>query len=313
MVATLHTAHHALAPPLTCATAMFAHAVTSAPGHLAAGLAELPGTKYFLKIPTHYFIFAEYVMAAINVIWATLCNVTNIGLSYTSEICSIITSGISLVISAIGAIISFLVTILGEPITCVRSCGLALGSLCHHLTDTIISYYEYNQHFPLLFSDVFKDFKITTWSIVTKTVYNVASYLEDAVAENIIPILNQVVTTAHSCWKASEDGVSEVLFKLQPALNDIHTVIANCSIMIQDFVITSCDVVSLFIQNTASFSVQYFIYCFHEILKILIAIYESILKFIVVTFKNTLNHYHQNKKQPRLFSQVFKQMIKQIK
>ena len=144
---------------------------------------------------------------------------------------------------------------------------------------------------------------------MTKTVYNVASYLEDAVAENIIPILNQVVTTAHSCWKASEDGVSEVLFKLQPALNDIHTVIANWSIMIQDFVITSCDVVSLFIQNT----VQYFIYCIHEILKILIAIYEFILRFIVVTFKNTLNHYHQNKKQPRLFSQVFKQMIKQIK
>ena len=248
-------------------------------------------------------------MAAINVIWDTLYNVTNIGLSYTSEIFSIITSGISLVISAIGAIISFLVTILGEPITCVRSCCLALGTLCHHLTDTIISYYEYNQHFPLLFSDVFKEFKITTWSIVTKTVYNVASYLEDAVAENIIPILNQVVTTAHSCWKASEDGVSEVLFKLQPALNDIHTVIANWSIMIQDIVITSCDVVSLFIQNT----VQYFIYCIHEILKILIAIYEFILRFIVVTFKNTLNHYHQNKKQPRLFSQVFKQMIKQIK
>lgn len=315
VVATLHTAHHALAPPLTCATAMFTHAVTSAPGHLAAGLAELPGGYEIFSRSLFYFlnVFADYVMAAISVIWATLCNITNIGLSYTSEICSIITDGISLMISAIGAIISFLVTVLGEPFACVRSCGLALGSLCHYLSDTVISYYEYNQHFPLLFSDVFKDIKITTWSTVSKTVYNVANYLDDAFAENLVPILNQLITAAHNCWKVSQDGVSEVLFKLQPALNDIYTVVANWSIMIQDFIITSCDAFSLFIQNAASFSLQYFIYCVHEILKILIAIYESILKFIVVSFKNTLNHYHQNKKQPRLFSQVFKQMIKQIK
>ena len=53
--------------------------------------------------------------------------------------------------------------------------------------------------------------------------------------------------------------------------------------------------------------------CLSEILRLCLKVYDDINDLTIYLVKSISNHINQNQKQPRLFSQLFKQMIRHVK
>ena len=281
----LQLARLTITPPLSCAGAI----VLNSPGLMVTSLTDT----------------GNDVLDIINIVILYIDDIFNSLVGYSNNVLNLLTS-------VIYSILKETLVLFEDPINVIKRYSSTVISCCQYFATNLGEYYQYNERNPLFFSNIFKVMKkivISDTLTIFKKVNTVLENVTQALSLKVLPVAGQFVSNVKYFSKVFFNIVYQWFSKMQQGLSDLF----NYLKLIFNF-ITKCSNSFIFgIQNCLKICLTYILTFLNEILRLCITVYENFNDLTVYLAKSISNHINQNKKQPRLFSQLFKQMIRQMK
>ena len=377
-IITYEACYDTVVPPISCASVMMTHLMVNTPGYLAQTATDTLNYA-IIMVESAFILLIDGFNYVIESIW-----------------------------SLFNIFIDIFLNLFEDPINSIRSYAITITNGCKFLfkkfmnmINSIIAYYQYNQHFPVYFSDVLKSFKNFLWIKYTQTVHQIQIFfkpIQETFVAHVLPLLAKSWSILEYCFYLSINAVSDLIVRIQPPICNFFTtvlkyskssfdkiteylgifmdstakyahilfdsiinlikassisfvsyfktfldltshysvIVFNSSIqyskILYEFflnysklsfdltinyskvfynLVLKCSISCIsYIQSFPSICLNYCVIVVNTIVKYLILLYENIVNLSVMIFKIITNHFQQSQKQPRLFSQVFKQMIK---
>ena len=274
-----------ITPPLSCAGTL----VLNSPSLLITAATDM----------------GNNVLDLINILSLYSYDVVNSILSYSNTF-------VHLLSSLLYSIFEEFIVLFEDPINVTKRYSLAAISSCQYLATKITEYYQYNEKNPLLFSEIFKGIKkIVTSEVlrILKNIYIVFDRFTQVLRLKVLPVATQFNSNCKYFSEVSFNIVYQCFSKMQPALKELIDYVK----VIFDLIEQSLNSVIFSVQHCFRVCSNYLIRFLSEIVRVCLGVYEGLIELSIYLFKSISNHIYQNQKQPRLFSQLFKQMITQVK
>ena len=274
-----------ITPPLSCAGVM----VLNSPGLLVTSITDT----------------GNDVLDIINIVILYIDDIFKSLVGYGNNVLHLLTS-------VIYSILEETLVLFEDPINVIKRYSSTVMSCCQYFATKIEEYYQYNERNPLFFSNIFKitkKFVISEALIIFEKVYTVFENFTQALSLKVLPVARQFVSNVKYFSKVSFNIVYQWFSKMQLALSELF----NYLKLIFDFIKKLSNSFIYGIQNCLRICLSYILMFLNEILRLCFTVYDNFNDLTVYLVKSISNHINQNKKQPRLFSQLFKQMIRQIK
>ena len=268
-----------ITPPLSCAGAL----VLNSPSLLLTSITDTVNS----------------VLNIIDIVSLYIYDIFNSLVSYGNNF-------LHLLASVTYSIIEETLVLFEDPVNVIKRYSTTVISSCQYFATKAADYYHYNERNPLFFSDIFRGRKEILFSgvlTISKKVYTILVNSTRALNLKVLPVAGQLVSNVKYFSKVSFNVVYQWFSKMQLALSEFLNYLR----------ITIFDKVTKFSSSFIFFFQNCLRICLSEILRLCLKVYDDINDLTIYLVKSISNHINQNQKQPRLFSQLFKQMIRHVK
>ena len=263
-----------ITPPLSCAGAI----VLNCPGLLMTSITDTGNS----------------ILDIINILSLSIYDILNSLFSYSNNF-------LHLLASVAYSIFEEVLVLFEDPINVIKRYSLTAVSSYQYLTSKVTEYYQYNNRNPIFFSDIFIGIRkiVTSEALpILEKIYTILEKFTQVLRLQVFSVAEQMFFNVEYLLKVSFNIVYQWFSKLQPALSELFHYLR----IIYDFITKCLEICVAFILTFVN-----------EIVRLCQVVYEALHDLTILSFKSIQNHIYQNQKQPRLFSQLFKQMIRQIK
>ena len=190
---TLLQCEAAITPPLKCAGAV----IINSPNLLVTSITNT--SNNILDLVNIFSIFINEIFSSC---FGTTTDFFNCLLDY-------IVSFLHLLASVTYSIFEEILILFEDPINEIKRHSLRALSVCQYLTSKVTEYYEYNKHFPLLFSDIFKSIKkifISKAMKIVQKIFRVLDHFTQVFRFEVLPVARQFFSNVEFFSKASLNG-----------------------------------------------------------------------------------------------------------
>ena len=272
-------------PPLSCAGAI----LLNSPGLLLTSIADTGNSMLDL----------------INILSLYIYDFLNSLLSYSNNC-------LHLLASVAYSIFEEVLVLFEDPINVIIRYSWTAVSSYQYLTTKVTEYYQYNKRNPIFFSDLFKGIRnivIQEALTIQEKIYTVLEKFTQVLSLKVLTVAEHFFSDVNNLSRVSFNIVYQWFSKLQPALTELFHYFR----IIYDFITECLNSFIFSFQNCLGIFFAYVLMFLNEIVRLSFVVYEAFHDLTIFFFKSISSHIYQNQKQPRLFSQLFKQMIRQIK
>ena len=272
-------------PPLSCAGAI----LLNSPGLLMTSITDTGNS----------------VLDIINILSLSIYDILKSLLSYSNNF-------LNLLASVAYSIFEEVLVLFEDPINVLKRYSLTAVTSYQYLTTKVTEYYQYNKRNPIFFSDIFKGIRkivIPEALTILEKIYTVLEKFTQVLSLEVSTVAKQFFSNVKYLSGVSFNIVYQWFSKLQPTLSELfHYFKIFC-----DFITKCLNSFIFSFQTFLEICLAYILIFLNEIVRLSFVVYEAFHDLTIFFFKSISSHIYQNQKQPRLFSQLFKQMIRQIK
>ena len=189
-----------------------------------------------------------------------------------------------------------------DPINFMFKTFIQLKNFARETSEKILKFYQFNEKYPVYFSQKFK--------IISFSCKNSLNKIWKWILENSESIYHNIFIFHSYLQIVFMDFRTNILQILQNISSSLHCMIEKYFDVFIEFVSPFSSSLQTSTAEMGSICLNYYNCSVTIIFKYLILLYETIVNLVIMVVKIFANHVQHNPKQPRLFSQVFKNWIK---